>query len=124
MTEGHYESLTDIEHLQEDLFNVPTKINQLMREHNDDLNSVAQSKKCLVPEKRQHQEYTEVFAWGLDSHGQLGIRNEQSAEGQVFKVPRSCSFNIVIKSVSCGEAHSAILTKLGHLYMVGSNSMG
>ena len=39
-------------------------------------------------------------------------------------VPRSCSFNIIIKQVACGENHSAILTTYGHLYMMGSNRQG
>ena len=39
-------------------------------------------------------------------------------------MPRSCSFNIVIKQVACGQRHSSILTAQGHLYMMGSNRMG
>ena len=30
----------------------------------------------------------------------------------------------MIIAVSCGEAHSALVTNHGHLYTVGSNSMG
>ena len=39
-------------------------------------------------------------------------------------MPRSCSFNILIKEVACGQSHSAILTEHGHLYMMGSNLHG
>lgn len=76
-------------------------------------------------------EYTEVFVWGEDRKGQLGIDSQlQMAQNQRFErpdyilLPRSCSFNIVIKEVSCGESHSAILTEHGHLYMMGSNIVG
>ena len=86
-------------------------------------------------------EYTEVFVWGEDKYGQLGIDSQLQAnpstdasalKGSVVRykrpdfipVPRSCSFNIVIKQVDCGEHHSGILTAQGHLYMMGSNRVG
>lgn len=82
-------------------------------------------------------EYTEVFVWGEDKYGQLGIDSQlQTAPQSVLAVggrtqrpdfipvPRSCSFNIVIRQVACGRHHSAILTAQGHLYMMGSNRMG
>lgn len=48
-------------------------------------------------------EYTEVFVWGEDRNGQLGIDSQTKALAQnglrpsFIEVPRSCSFNIVIK---------------------------
>ena len=50
--------------------------------------------------------------------------NIETGKPSFFILPRSCSFGILVKSVSCGENHTAILTKSAHLYMVGSNSMG
>jgi len=71
--------------------------------------------------------FTEVFCWGVDTFGQLGMESsnmDKKEKPNSYKLPRSCSFNILVKSVSCGEHHSAILTNQSHLYMVGSNSMG
>lgn len=48
--------------------------------------------------------------------GCQGIKN--------FKVPKTCSFNILIREVSCGANHAAILTQSGHLYMMGDNTFG
>ena len=48
-------------------------------------------------------EYTEVFVWGEDRNGQLGIDSQTKMLAQngqrpsYMEVPRSCSFNIVIK---------------------------
>jgi alpha-tubulin suppressor-like RCC1 family protein len=61
-------------------------------------------------------EYTEVFVWGEDRNGQLGIDSQTKLTAQngqragYIEIPRSCSFNIVIKQVSCGERHSGIVT--------------
>jgi alpha-tubulin suppressor-like RCC1 family protein len=41
-----------------------------------------------------------------------------------YKTPKSCSFNVLIKDISCGANHSAMLTTSGHLYMMGSNKFG
>jgi alpha-tubulin suppressor-like RCC1 family protein len=41
-----------------------------------------------------------------------------------YHLPKSCSFNVVITQVSCGVAHSAMLTNSGHLYMMGCNRFG
>jgi len=44
--------------------------------------------------------YTEVFSWGSDTEGQLGLGIQQisgaSAE-QNYPVPRFCSYNITIR---------------------------
>jgi len=61
-------------------------------------------------------EYTEVFVWGEDRNGQLGIDSQTKLTAQngqragYIEIPRSCSFNIVIKQVACGERHSGIVT--------------
>ena len=73
-------------------------------------------------------DFTEVFVWGDDTFGQLGLYHQKVKKGyqhmHSFKLPTTCSFNILIKQVACGESHSAILTASGHLYMMGSNSHG
>ena len=78
-----------------------------------------------------------MFVWGEDKHGQLGIDSQLQMNNNsdmvvagvnirpdFIPVPRSCSFNIVIEQVACGDRHSAILTAQGHLYTMGSNRMG
>ncbi|OMJ83974.1 hypothetical protein SteCoe_13307 [Stentor coeruleus] len=66
--------------------------------------------------------YTEVFAWGGDHFGQLGLGNKYS--GKTYAYPRFCSFNILIKDIACGEEHSSFISQSGHVYCMGSNSDG
>ena len=66
--------------------------------------------------------YTEVFAWGGDHFGQLGLGNKHT--GKTYASPRFCSFNILIKEIACGEEHSAFISLSGHVYSMGSNSDG
>lgn len=74
------------------------------------------------------KEYTEVYAWGFDNFGQLGIAAEV---GKSYIEPKQCSFNIAIREVSCGNEHAAILTGTaedtvgeGFVYTMGSNLNG
>lgn len=54
--------------------------------------------------------------WGEDRNGQLGIDSQTKVASQsgvrpsFVEVPRSCSFNIVIKQAACGERHAGIVT--------------
>jgi len=66
--------------------------------------------------------YTEVFAWGGDHFGQLGLATKQT--GKTYCVPRFCSFNVLIRQVACGEEHSAFIAQNGSVYTMGSNSEG
>lgn len=66
--------------------------------------------------------YTEVFAWGLDNYGQLGLGGK--ARGKTYTVPRFCSYNVIIRDISCGEEHSAFISQQGHVYSMGSNTDG
>jgi len=66
--------------------------------------------------------YTEVFAWGSDRWGQLGIGNKQG--GRCYCIPRFCSFNVIIKNVACGEDHSVFITGKGQIFTFGNNSDG
>lgn len=68
------------------------------------------------------EEYTEVFVWGTDANGQLGLGSKTC--GKVLKAPRLCSFNILIREISCGEEHSALISHSGYVYTMGSNSEG
>jgi X-linked retinitis pigmentosa GTPase regulator len=68
------------------------------------------------------EDYTQVFAWGLDHKGQLGLGSKTG--GKSYCSPRFCSFNILIKEISCGEDHTGFISTSGHLYCMGSNSDG
>ncbi len=66
--------------------------------------------------------YTEVFAWGGDHFGQLGLASKQT--GKTYCIPRFCSFNVFIKQMACGEEHAAFVAQNGCVYTMGSNSEG
>lgn len=56
-----------------------------------------------------------------DYYGQLGVGLDKT----VHRIPKVCSFNIVIAQVSCGEEHTAFIEKLGgNVYCMGSNTDG
>ncbi len=38
--------------------------------------------------------------------------------------PRSLSFDIVIRQVSCGDFHSAFITEQGQTFAIGRNNVG
>lgn len=42
------------------------------------------------------KEFTEVFSWGNDKFGQLGLGKQMSNGQNAHKVPRMCSYNIPI----------------------------
>ncbi len=75
-----------------------------------------------MSEEDQEGGYTEVFAWGADRFGQLGLGNKQG--GRCYCIPRFCSFNVVIKQIACGEEHSGFITSNGHIFTMGSNNEG
>jgi X-linked retinitis pigmentosa GTPase regulator len=68
------------------------------------------------------EEFTQVFVWGNDSQGQLGLGSKSNRE--VVLEPKMCSFNILIRDISCGEEHSAFISQSGYVYTVGSNADG
>ena len=60
-----------------------------------------------------------------DSSGQLGLCGFFQDKGiQAHLSPKICSFNVVIKSISCGFKHSLFVSESGHVYGMGSNSHG
>lgn len=66
--------------------------------------------------------FTEVYAWGSDRYGQLGIDGKQGARN--YCIPKLCTFNVVIRKVACGEEHSAFITSNGNIFTMGSNADG
>eukprot|EP00826_Nyctotherus_ovalis_P002180 TRINITY_DN10413_c0_g1_i1.p1 TRINITY_DN10413_c0_g1~~TRINITY_DN10413_c0_g1_i1.p1 ORF type:complete len:863 (-),score=245.69 TRINITY_DN10413_c0_g1_i1:255-2843(-) len=66
--------------------------------------------------------YTEVFGWGSDSSGQLGLGTNE--KGKCYCIPRIYTFNVIVKQVASGSEHSAFITKDGFIFTVGSNLEG
>ncbi len=56
------------------------------------------------------KEFTEVFSWGSDRFGQLGLGQQMSSGKATHNLPRLCSYNIPIAQISCGAKHAAFLT--------------
>ena len=71
---------------------------------------------------------TEVFSWGSDVKGQLGLgmshNKDMGAEGYNQPQPRFCIYGVTIKQVACGEEHSAFITTTNYVYTMGSNRCG
>jgi alpha-tubulin suppressor-like RCC1 family protein len=63
------------------------------------------SEEIKSPLEPRQGEYTEVYVWGDDSQGQLGLELFNKKKEQVksyYNIPKSCSFNVVIAQASCG----------------------
>lgn len=45
-------------------------------------------------------------------------------ENGLVRVPKLCSYNILIKQISCGERHTHLLSRDGYVYSMGSNWHG
>lgn len=65
----------------------------------------------------------QVFAWGNNKHGQLGLSHD---EADSFNVPQEvCTFKEKIVSwISAGSNHSVALTIEGYCYTWGRNNAG
>ena len=63
----------------------------------------------IVDIKTENEFYTEVFSWGSDRNGQLGLGVELTSD-QTYTIPRFCSYNITIRQVSCGLNHAGFIT--------------
>ena len=45
-------------------------------------------------------------------------------DSTVINAPKICSYNILVKQIACGEAHSHLLSQDGYVYSMGSNQYG
>mgnify|MGYP002633616922 CR=1 FL=1 len=68
--------------------------------------------------------YTEVFSWGNDRHGQLGLGEKNASGKQIYALPKLCSYNIEIAKIACGQSHTVFLTPNHLVYSMGSNQKG
>ena len=97
-------------------------------------------------------QYNEVYVWGNNSFGQLGLgalafgqsqasdaggaSNSKRSDGRAsvekftndeshqVMLPKICCFNTVVRKVSCGMSHAIMLSASGHVYAMGSNQYG
>ena len=70
----------------------------------------------------ENEDSTDIYSWGSDRYGQLGIGNKIGSK--CYNIPRLCNFNLQILMISCGEEHACILSSAGKLYSMGSNNEG
>ena len=63
----------------------------------------------------------EVYAWGRNYSGQLGLKHNFSAiKPELVEMPN----NVSVKQISCGIYHSLLLTTEGNIYSFGYNRHG
>lgn len=76
----------------------------------------------LSTHEQPEQDYTEVYLWGSNHQGQLGLGHKYA--GRTYISPKAWSFNMVITQVSCGEDHAAFVSLKGQVFTMGSNAEG
>jgi RCC1 and BTB domain-containing protein len=64
----------------------------------------------------------EVFGWGSNGQGQLGVGAQTPASAVLLPIPMPTNKRIV--QIACGSFYSAVLTEDGLVYTWGSNSCG
>lgn len=64
----------------------------------------------------------DVFSWGLNSHGQLGLGKEVSL--QYTPVLVSALTGVAVTQISAGATHTLFLTLPGLVYCCGANKFG
>jgi tRNA A-37 threonylcarbamoyl transferase component Bud32 len=66
-----------------------------------------------------------VYSWGRNDCGQSGIGNTvNSNEPKLVAVIDENKCNVFIEKISCGSAHSLLLSSDGNIYAFGSNEFG
>ena len=64
----------------------------------------------MVPDTSEDQ--SNVFVWGSDSSGQLGINSKPGSKG-FLKGPKEFIWKVLIKQISCGREHTALVSQDG-----------
>ncbi|XP_078385864.1 putative E3 ubiquitin-protein ligase HERC3 [Cetorhinus maximus] len=62
-----------------------------------------------------------VFGWGRNNHGQLGLQDTEDRDKPNYVKQLECKKTI---HISCGEEHTAVLTKDGLVFTFGAGSFG
>jgi len=75
--------------------------------------------------EEEAEEFTEIFSWGNDNSGQLGLGpSHLKGHKNRYSLPRYCSFNVAVYQMSCGQEHTVFITNSNLVYTMGSNSCG
>lgn len=70
-------------------------------------------------EGRLASQRSELWAWGADACGQLGL-GECAGE----TLPRQLRYSVRVEAAACGGAHTLLLSELGYVYAMGDNAEG
>ncbi|XP_041043914.1 uncharacterized protein LOC121277979 [Carcharodon carcharias] len=62
-----------------------------------------------------------VFGWGRNNHGQLGLKDTEDRHKPNYVKLLECKKTV---HISCGEEHTAVLTKDGLVFTFGAGSFG
>lgn len=65
----------------------------------------------------------ELFTWGSNSHGQLGLKNIIPIGGKTSK-PLKVELNVPVKKIAMGLRHSALITRDSKVFVCGSSTKG
>ena len=64
----------------------------------------------------------EVFAWGSNSHGQLGVKSVKVAEKS--DRPLRVELGVEVQRIAMGLRHSAVITRDGKVFVCGAAGKG
>ena len=85
-------------------------------------NFIENSKSNTDLSGQQQHETSEVYFWGSNQHGQLGVDNNDYSDCLLY--PKLMRYPTIILKISCGFEHSFFLTNEKQIYCMGSNSFG
>lgn len=66
----------------------------------------------------------DVFAWGNNDFGQLGVNNSRQVAFSPHSVNFGQYYRTNIKSINAGSYHSAFVDDIGRLFMCGRGEQG
>jgi len=58
-----------------------------------------------------------VFLLGNDDDGQLGHGQESTGRKKNINLPKSLSFEVLIKQISCGVAHTSFISSIPYKFL-------
>ena len=73
-------------------------------------------------EQTKSSTFSEIFVFGSDSEGQLGLDN--LSYNAYYANPRFIVYKINVVKISCGWEHSIVQSEMGICYAMGSNKFG
>ena len=77
----------------------------------------------VITEESQHATCnSEIYAWGNNTEGQLGISDYSYASN--YSYPRYMHYSVNVCKIACGFEHTLLLSEMGKLYVMGNNQYG